>query len=624
MNNSNPRSLIVRFRNLKIGAKVLLLGIGSVLVTALTMVAVIAWQSSQYNALAQDEFGLLIDNDMGHITDGVYNMVTAQDELVQQLVNYNLNVARQELDNAGQVSLAQDNVKWTAINQFTNQSISAQLPKMMVGDSWLGQNTNLSVKTPIVDDVQEMVGGTSTIFQRLNDQGDMLRVATNVQTTDGKRAVGTYIPAIMPDGTPNPVIAAVLSGETYRGNAYVVNAWFDTAYEPILNETGQLIGMLYVGVKQQSVKSLRQAILNTKVGKTGYVYVLGSDGNDLGHYIISQNGERDGENIWETKDAEGNYVIQSIINKALVLKPGETATVRYLWQNPGESAPRWKIARIAYYAPWHWVIGASTYEDELAVYRGILQDGQLRMVIFSGAIGLAIAIVISFLSGLVARSISNPVGHLLSVTTQIAAGNLDVTAQLEQKDEIGELAIAFNNMTGQLKNTLDGLGRRAAELATVAEVGTATATILETDKLLQAVVDLTKERFNLYHSHIYLLDEAGENLVLASGAGEPGRQMVAEGRSIPLDREQSLVARAARERKGVTVNDVTQAPDFLPNPLLPRYALRTGCADDRRWKSDRRLRCAVRSGWTLHRFRYQYPDHTGSTSRHLHSKRALV
>jgi len=45
--------------------------------------------------------------------------------------------------------------------------------------------------------------------------------------------------------------------------------------------------------------------------------------------------------------------------------------------------------------------------------------------------------------------------------------------------------------------------------------------------------------------------------------------MVAEGRSIPLEREQSLVARAARERKGVTVNDVTQAPDHLPNPLLP-------------------------------------------------------
>ena len=45
--------------------------------------------------------------------------------------------------------------------------------------------------------------------------------------------------------------------------------------------------------------------------------------------------------------------------------------------------------------------------------------------------------------------------------------------------------------------------------------------------------------------------------------------MAAETRSLPLNREQSLVARAARERKGVTVNDVTLSPDFLPNPLLP-------------------------------------------------------
>lgn len=110
---------------------------------------------------------------------------------------------------------------------------------------------------------------------------------------------------------------------------------------------------------------------------------------------------------------------------------------------------------------------------------------------------------------------------------------------------------------------------RTRDLEIVAEVGAAAAAILESNRLLQTVADLTKERFNLYHSHIYLLDEEGKNLVLAAGAGEPGRIMAAEKRSIPLDREQSLVARAAREQKGVTVNDVTQAPDFLPNPLLP-------------------------------------------------------
>jgi len=109
----------------------------------------------------------------------------------------------------------------------------------------------------------------------------------------------------------------------------------------------------------------------------------------------------------------------------------------------------------------------------------------------------------------------------------------------------------------------------AADMGVVANVGIATSTITDAGRLLQEVVDLSKKSFDLYHAHIYLLNEAGDALDLASGAGEVGRQMVAEKRSIPLDRAQSLVARAARFREGVVVNDVTAAPDFLPNPLLP-------------------------------------------------------
>jgi methyl-accepting chemotaxis protein len=182
-----------------------------------------------------------------------------------------------------------------------------------------------------------------------------------------------------------------------------------------------------------------------------------------------------------------------------------------------------------------------------------------------------------FLAGLLSvfttQLLTRPVGTLTQTARQISSGDLNARADVDTDDEIGELASTFNTMTTQLRETLTGLEQRVEartkDLAIVAEVGTASATILESKRLLQEVVDLTKERFNLYHSHIYLLDEGGQNLVLASGAGETGRQMVLEGHSIPLDREQSLVARAARERKGVTVNDVTLAPDFLPNPHLP-------------------------------------------------------
>ncbi|MCP4421922.1 MAG: GAF domain-containing protein, partial [Chloroflexi bacterium] len=110
--------------------------------------------------------------------------------------------------------------------------------------------------------------------------------------------------------------------------------------------------------------------------------------------------------------------------------------------------------------------------------------------------------------------------------------------------------------------------KRAAELETVARVSTAASTILETNNLLQSVADLTKISFDLYHAHIYRLDESTNTLVLAAGAGDLGRKMTDETWIIPLDRQQSLVARAARERQGIIVNDVLADPDYLPNPLL--------------------------------------------------------
>ena len=151
---------------------------------------------------------------------------------------------------------------------------------------------------------------------------------------------------------------------------------------------------------------------------------------------------------------------------------------------------------------------------------------------------------------------------------QFVISRLQSALNQAHKDE-EELQIRNRELEGLSKSLELRVAERTQVLSSVAEVSTAAASILEIDKLLQQVVDLAKERFDFYHAHIYLLNDTGDTLVLASGAGRPGRQMVVEGRSIPLEGGQSLVARAAREKKGVTVNDVTTAPDFLPHPLLP-------------------------------------------------------
>lgn len=137
------------------------------------------------------------------------------------------------------------------------------------------------------------------------------------------------------------------------------------------------------------------------------------------------------------------------------------------------------------------------------------------------------------------------------------------------RDGLPKYLLGISEDITDRKRAEKSLARRVAELETVAEVSIATSTILDVGQLLQTVTDLTKERFELYHAHIYLLNELGDTLNLAAGAGQVGRKMAAQGWSIPLAREQSLVARAARTRTGVIVNNVQLDPGFYQNPLLP-------------------------------------------------------
>ncbi len=134
----------------------------------------------------------------------------------------------------------------------------------------------------------------------------------------------------------------------------------------------------------------------------------------------------------------------------------------------------------------------------------------------------------------------------------------------EQVSEALEAARLFE----QTQDSLAEQERLTSELGTVAEVSTAAATILEADKLLQVVVDLAKDSFELYHAHVYLVDNDTNKLVLQAGSGTVGRLMVLEGREINMD-SRSLVAQVARLKDAIIENHVRDVTNFLPHPLLP-------------------------------------------------------
>lgn len=457
--------MISYIKNIKLSLKIFILGAGGVIVTAAALVSLAIWQSVQYGRLAQKEVENLIDADLDHITFGVYNLIrTAHESAMRQVIN-NMNMLRHEIDVSGGISLAGETVVWPAVNQFTGVTGEIALPKMTIGGQWFGMNYIPENESSVIDMLVRLAGGSATIFQRMNERGDMLRVATTVRSVSGCRAIGTFVPAVDPDGTPNPVINRIIKGEHYHGSAFVVNEKYLSAYEPVKNGDGRIIGMLYTGIRQKAVEDqLREAIMKTGVGKTGYVYVIGSGGERKGKYIISNKGERDGENLIDYRDEDGNYIVRIMIEKATALEPGKFISERYRWKMPGEKPSRWKIVRLAYFAPWEWIIGVSIDEEEVLKYKTVLGDGLKKMIDSMGLAGLFITLLVAMISLLLSMAVTGPLKHVTRAAELITAGDLGQRVRVDSSDEIGLLAGTFNFMAEKLEKTLEGLRENEAKL----------------------------------------------------------------------------------------------------------------------------------------------------------------
>ena len=100
----------------------------------------------------------------------------------------------------------------------------------------------------IVDRIGDLLGVTSTIFL------DDLRVSTNVRDLSGSRAVGTRVSQAVAE-------EVITRGERYLGRAFVVTEDYITAYDPLKDPQGNIIGILYVGIPEAPFIAMKQESL---------------------------------------------------------------------------------------------------------------------------------------------------------------------------------------------------------------------------------------------------------------------------------------------------------------------------------------------------------------------------
>jgi DNA-binding LacI/PurR family transcriptional regulator/anti-anti-sigma regulatory factor/putative methionine-R-sulfoxide reductase with GAF domain len=140
----------------------------------------------------------------------------------------------------------------------------------------------------------------------------------------------------------------------------------------------------------------------------------------------------------------------------------------------------------------------------------------------------------------------------------------------------------YDVLRGEISSALQGsllreqVEERAVQLQTAAEVSQATSSILEPEALIEQVVDLARERFDLYYVGLFLVEDASSPdgdakerwAVLKAGTGEAGQQMVALDHRLLVGGE-SMIGQCVAGKKALIALDVGEEAVRFENPLLP-------------------------------------------------------
>ena len=337
--------------------------------------------------------------------------------------------------------------------------------QVRLGGRPLSGARSFDVPEPAVDALARDAGILATIYQRLNERGDMLAVASSVPADDGSRLTGSLLPAATADGSPEPSVAGALAGSGRRAMARFGGRMYLTSTEPLRDESGRVAGMALAAVGGRELDGLYRSIVETKVGERGYFAILGAKGRQRGTYFVSRAGTRDGDDIWDMRDADGRPFVREMIGAALRREPGTIRHNRYSWRNPDDPEAWTRVVADTYFKPWDWYVNAGTNESDFLGARTRTEaafDRILRHAAFGGAVAFLLAGAIALL---LARRLARPLLVLLEETGRLGSGDLrGATAPpplpARSRDEtrllshsFGSMAAAFASLVRQVQRS---------------------------------------------------------------------------------------------------------------------------------------------------------------------------
>ncbi|KOC90694.1 methyl-accepting chemotaxis protein [Winslowiella iniecta] len=292
----------------------------------------------------------------------------------------------------------------------------------------------LNLDESAVDDFLQRTGAISTIFVRRGD--DYIRIATSLRKEDGSRAMGTRL------DRSSPAWALINQGKTFRGLAPLFGKRYITQYQPVQDDKGEVIGILFVGVDiTPQFNMMREKVLNKTLGDSGYFSVInGAAGKAQGQFLFHRSLEGS-KPAWSAADQQ-----------QLLQQPQGTLEIH---DQHGES----QIIAWQQRPGWDWIIVGEVSQASLLAPINATRNTFLL-------IGLALVMVfaLSFV-WITRRWLSQPLQQVIALAQHYAAGNLQATLATQRQDEVGQLISAINGIGDGLERIVSQVRHAAEEIS---------------------------------------------------------------------------------------------------------------------------------------------------------------
>lgn len=185
-----------------------------------------------------------------------------------------------------------------------------------------------------------------------------------------------------------------------------------------------------------NIGDFREGLLAHHLGRSGYAFILDTDGEMLMHPWLSGS-------VKGLGDANG----MTLFEKMMSMKEGR---IEYVWKDPGMSEPRDKVMMFRDIPEYGWIVAASMYVDEM--YEPVTHFR--NALILSCLFAILLSLPLAYYFG---RTLVRPLTKLADSMSEEQRGDLSVKADTEAPGEVGLLATHFNNYMDRLQAYRDYL-----------------------------------------------------------------------------------------------------------------------------------------------------------------------